>query len=370
MDFVCDPIPIPIRSSSSLLEQLSLNSPPRETPAPPSAFDSLPQELLEHIGAQLSRLSPLGPPTTLLPLLLVSRRFNDTLGAANDGFYSDLFKERFDWKSVDRRWNKMKQIEDMREKREVLEGGGVEARPDGDLKLTYGSFTRPSSPSELPLSTSPWRPLTTRDYAAEFKRRCVVLTKVRMASTTGVIPPNSSRPSSPRLQPLFSAAGSYKSTLDEPDELTQNLWTCYLMLSENGLFFSPTRVSKVVIELNFPLLDGKNLRHLLEYANLKTYTKLFYEHSLLSDALKPGWPRQSAGRGLGLWIGWLGGGTQPPYSLTFLSLRNPFFVYLCSLRFCCKDDLASESAKESDERFFVLKPYVFGAHKVRPFHQF
>jgi hypothetical protein len=32
------------------------------------------------------------------------------------------------------------------------------------------------------------------------------------------------------------------------------------------------------------------------------------------------------------------------------------------------DDLATETPVESDERFFVLKPYVFGAHKVRFFH--
>lgn len=36
--------------------------------------------------------------------------------------------------------------------------------------------------------------------------------------------------------------------------------------------------------------------------------KLFYKHSLLSEALRPGWPRQSAGRSLGLWIGWIAGG--------------------------------------------------------------
>lgn len=85
--------------------------------------------------------------------------------------------------------------------------------------------------------------------------------------------------------------------------------------------------------------DGRNLRHLLEYACLRVYMKLFYKQALLNEAMSPGWPRQTAGRALGLWIGWLGG-----------------------------DDLASEDEEESDQRFFVLKPYVFGAHKFDAFH--
>ncbi|KAK4698759.1 hypothetical protein P7C70_g7510, partial [Phenoliferia sp. Uapishka_3] len=223
------------------IPHLSLDSPPPNDllpsvgprqpchpPLPP--FLTLPNELIELIAFALCDQVPLGPPTTLAPLLLVNRHFYDVLGPRNDGFYSDLFKQRFDWKSVERRWTTMRNAEDKREKRSLLDG--VTVRPDDALKLTYGSFTRPSSPSDVPHSTSPWRPLTSRDYAIEFKRRCVVLTRMRTAAQTGVIPPNSSRPSSPRLEPL-SAPGHYKSSLGEPDDLTQNLWTCYLMLLEN-----------------------------------------------------------------------------------------------------------------------------------------
>lgn len=56
------------------------------------------------------------------------------------------------------------------------------------------------------------------------------------------------------------------------------------------------------------LADEKNLAHLLDYGLLRSYMRLFYRHSLMSEALKPGWPRESAGRALGMWIGWLGGG--------------------------------------------------------------
>lgn len=238
---------------------LSLNSPsppfqPVPLPSPLiSALETLPPELIEQIAFQLCRQTPQGPPTPLLSLLLVSRHIYNVLGPRNEGFYSDLFKERFDWKSVERRWAtvrqpcvrlggrltglrraQMKTIEDKREKRALLEGV-TEVRADEDLKLTYGSFTRASSPSDIPVSSSTWRPLTSKDLAIEFKRRCTVLTRLRSAGLSGVIPPNSSRPSSPRLQAM-PTVGEYRSALGEPDELTQNLWTCYFMLLENGEF--------------------------------------------------------------------------------------------------------------------------------------
>ncbi|KAK4053082.1 hypothetical protein OIV83_001817 [Microbotryomycetes sp. JL201] len=286
---------------------------------PSSMIERLPVELLERIALAVVRShNPVGPPTSLVTLLLLSKRFNDVLGSRNnEGLYAELFRERFDWESIERRRAIMEIIEEKREKRKLLEGA-IEVRPHDDLKLDpLGSFSRPSSPSQyVPEPASPWRPFTSRDLATEFKRRCAVLTKMRAAVMSGQIPPSSSRPSSPRLQ-AFTPRG-IRQTLPEPDGLTQNLWTCYLMLLEN---------------------DGKNLRHLTEYADLKTYMRLFHKHSLLSEALNPGWPRQTAGRALGLWIGWLGG-----------------------------DDLSTETPDESDKRFFVLKPYVFGAHKFDAFH--
>lgn len=129
----------------------------------------------------------------------------------------------------------MNRIEQRREKRDLLETL-PEVKPDAELRLDPDvSFTRPASPTDdFPDNKSPWRPLTNRDYAVEFKRRCTVLTKMRAAALSGQIPPSSSRPSSPRLQAFTPQAG--KTKLQEPDELTQNLWTCFLMLLENGQY--------------------------------------------------------------------------------------------------------------------------------------
>lgn len=135
----------------------------------------------------------------------------------------------------------MRRIEERREKRSLLETL-PEVKPDADLQLDAGmSFTRPSSPDLAPDNKSPWRPLTNRDYASEFKTRCAVLAKMRAAVRNRAIPPSSSRPSSPRLQALTPK--SSRTRLPEPDELTQNLWTCYLMLLENGASrsLSPSR---------------------------------------------------------------------------------------------------------------------------------
>ncbi|GAA5931523.1 uncharacterized protein JCM15063_001492 [Sporobolomyces koalae] len=363
------PLPSPSVPLSESLSSFSLTTnTPLEQLAPPRAdssqpfattpptartysrFELLPPELIEQVAFCLIRSSSnQGPPTGLISLLLVSKRFEHVLSfKRNKGFYADLFKERFDTRAIERRWSTMRTIEEKREKLHLLQTL-PESKPSEAIHLNPGSsFTRPSSPTAFSLDdddhdydrdhgvrrgddstgnskpndaypktipTSPWDPLTNRDYAIELVRRCQVLTKMRIAAIEGGFKTGTSRPASPRLMSFTPRRGRTK--LSEPDELTQNLWTCYLMLLEN---------------------DGKNLPHLLEYACLREYMRLFYRHSLLAEALNPGWPRQTAGRALGLWIGWLGG-----------------------------DDVASETAQESEERFFVLKPYVFAAHKFDAF---
>lgn len=83
---------------------LSLQSPPSEQSPALSIIESLPFELIEKIAAATCRLSPTGVPSDLLTLLVLSQRFYDVLGPRNEGFYADLFRERFDWRSAERRW--------------------------------------------------------------------------------------------------------------------------------------------------------------------------------------------------------------------------------------------------------------------------
>ncbi|RSH90140.1 hypothetical protein EHS25_001474 [Saitozyma podzolica] len=96
------------------------------------------------------------------------------------------------------------------------------------------------------------------------------------------------------------------------------LWVIYVMLIEN---------------------DGKNLQHLLAprgEVHLPTFLQLYHEQHLLAAAVEPGFPAETVGRSLAIWIAWLLSGYA----------RTP---------------------EERDERLFVLRPYVFAAQQYEPY---
>ena len=56
------------------------------------------------------------------------------------------------------------------------------------------------------------------------------------------------------------------------------------------------------------MTDGKNMEHLLpEDAafNLHKFLRLYHEQNLLVEAIKPGFPDETIGRTLVMWIAWL-----------------------------------------------------------------
>lgn len=73
-------------------------------------MESLPPELIEAVGHAVCRLTPFGPPSELRSLLVLSHRFYDVLGPSNAGFYANLFKERFDYHSAERRWAQVRLV--------------------------------------------------------------------------------------------------------------------------------------------------------------------------------------------------------------------------------------------------------------------
>jgi hypothetical protein len=82
-------------------------------------------------------------------------------------------------------------------------------------------------------------------------------------------------------------------------------------------------------------LDGKNIRHLVSPSGLlylPTFLQLYHKQHLLAAALEPGYPAETEGRSLIMWIAWLLSGYRG-------------------------DD--DEPAELRDERLFVLRPYVF-----------
>ncbi|KEI37590.1 uncharacterized protein L969DRAFT_96118 [Mixia osmundae IAM 14324] len=101
--------------------------------------------------------------------------------------------------------------------------------------------------------------------------------------------------------------------LDE-EELAQELWTAYLMLLEN---------------------DGKNIEQLRRAGQIRIYLNIYYRSKMLNAAVLPGYSLETADRSLALHL---------MYMLT------------------TNEDLENEDQDRADERFFVLKPYVFAAH--------
>lgn len=67
-------------------------------------FDRVPNEIIEHVAFFTATLGPIGPPTDLITLQLLSRRFASTLSTqTNPHFYVLIFKAKFDAEAYFRR---------------------------------------------------------------------------------------------------------------------------------------------------------------------------------------------------------------------------------------------------------------------------
>ncbi|KAA1474136.1 hypothetical protein DENSPDRAFT_840689 [Dentipellis sp. KUC8613] len=72
--------------------------------SPPSLFDAVPHEVLEHIAFYAATTTVPGPPADLIPLLLVSRKFAAGLSqSANPHLYARIFAAKFDIGALVRR---------------------------------------------------------------------------------------------------------------------------------------------------------------------------------------------------------------------------------------------------------------------------
>ncbi|OXB37669.1 hypothetical protein J007_02575 [Cryptococcus neoformans] len=102
---------------------------------------------------------------------------------------------------------------------------------------------------------------------------------------------------------------------DVTDVSDDDLWVLYFMLIEN---------------------DGKNAEVLFgdqAIVHLPTFLELYHRQHLLAAAVEPGYPEETIGRSLAMWIAWLVLGSGPE----------------------------DETLEQREERQFVLRPYVFAA---------
>lgn len=72
----------------------------------PPSLATIPPELLSNIALHLSLTpSPRHPPSNLVPLLLISKHFNNHLSLAqNPRLYSRIFKAKYDTAAISRRF--------------------------------------------------------------------------------------------------------------------------------------------------------------------------------------------------------------------------------------------------------------------------
>jgi hypothetical protein len=101
-------------------------------------------------------------------------------------------------------------------------------------------------------------------------------------------------------------------------EVLENLWLAFMMLTEN---------------------DGQNIQQ-LRWARIEEYVKMFRSQDLLEEAIRSGYPPNTTTRALALHLDYM--------------LSSPV-------------KMASETRDESDEKLFVLRPFVFAAHRYDAF---
>jgi len=184
----------------------------------PISFDSIPQEVLENIAFYAVASDPLGPPRELAPLLLVNRRLHVALSSAsNPHLHSRIFACKFDTAALARRL-----------------GPGA---------------------------------ATARKLAAELRRRCVQLARLRarvgctvgeLAETTTSSGSNNTHKNdnnSSCSRKDGGGGGGDGMTEEGMRAMHEMLWTAYVMMLEN---------------------DGKNERQLREYAHLDDWLRAFW----------------------------------------------------------------------------------------------
>ncbi|OCF37769.1 hypothetical protein I317_07327 [Kwoniella heveanensis CBS 569] len=254
--------------------------------------------------------SPLHAPGSIPPqnLLLTSRSIHDAIAPANNPrLYGRLFRALFDTDAAERRMRLVPSSVVVTlptaEAVGLPDGGADEVEdklmtspPSTSAETEAPSRYQSTPPKPTKRSRKKSRPedqsqIRAQDFTNELRRRIEVLS---------------------RLKDMIARR-------DVSELRDDDLWTVYFMLIEN---------------------DGKNAEYLIgpkAVAHLPTFLDLYHEQHLLTAAVEPGYPAETVGRSLAMWIAWLVGGAGP----------------------------ADETPEQREERMFVLRPYVFAAQQYQ-----
>ncbi|WVF70166.1 hypothetical protein IAT40_004954 [Kwoniella sp. CBS 6097] len=279
-------------------------------------LDQIPPEIISQIAFHLV-ISPSLPssssstsfPLTSIPplnLLLASRNIHDAIAPSNNPrLYGRLFRALFDTDAAERRMRLVPSSS--------LVTLPVANLPDADQDEDHLI-------SGGPLSVGNQIQIRTQSQAVQ--RRKKKKTKYGSNSEGGLQVQIRAQDLTSELRRRIRTLARLRDMIQRRDisELKDDdLWTVYFMLIEN---------------------DGKNTEYLVgpkAIAHLPTFLDLYHEQHLLSAAVEPGYPSETVGRSLAMWIAWLVGGAGP----------------------------ADETPEQREERMFVLRPYVFAAQQYQ-----
>ncbi|WVR04294.1 hypothetical protein IAU60_001294 [Kwoniella sp. DSM 27419] len=243
-------------------------------------LDQIPPEIISQIALHVSLSSPSFTAIPPINLLLASRSIHDAISPkSNPRLYGRLFRATFDSAAVERRM------------RQASSGGTIH-HPVSSYVIGAGSSSRTGS-KRRPKKRARVEEdkLTARQLAKELQRRVECLSRLK----------------------------GMKERRDVSELTDDDLWIIYFMLIEN---------------------DGKNVEYLIgprAIAHLPTLLDLYHEQHLLTAAVEPGYPAETVGRSLAMWVAWLVGGAGP----------------------------VDETPEQREERMFVLRPYVFAAQQYQ-----
>ncbi|KIR60379.1 hypothetical protein I312_103536 [Cryptococcus bacillisporus CA1280] len=238
-------------------------------------LEQIPPEIISHIAYHLC-LFPHALTTSTPPIALLQTCktiYQAIAPERNIRLYARIYRGWFDVAAAERRLGNRKISG-------APLGTGGENGNGNKRKRNFTDMTKGQEGDTTPR-------LRAQDLVDEMKRRVKALARLREMVERGDV-------------------------TEVPDD---DLWVLYFMLIEN---------------------DGKNAEILFgdqAIVHLPTFLELYHRQHFLAAAMEPGYPEETIGRSLAMWIAWFVLGSGP-------------------------DD---ETVEQREERQFVLRPYVFAA---------
>lgn len=288
---------------------------PLSTPITPTMLEQIPPEIISHIAYHLC-LFPHALTTSTPPIALLQTSktiYQAIAPERNTRLYARIYRGWFDVAAAERRLGNRK----------------ISAAPPGtDGENGNGNKRKRNFTTDMMKGqegdTTPR--LRAQDLVNEMKRRVKALARLREMVKRGDV-------------------------TEVPDD---DLWVLYFMLIENGMSFPHVNFLLACLIKAPHGIDGKNAEILFgdqAIVHLPTFLELYHRQHFLAAAMEPGYPEETTGRSLAMWIAWF-------------VLGSGMFIFpllQCPSQADQRIGPEDETVEQREERQFVLRPYVFAA---------